>query len=487
MKTLLHYPAMSMALVFAALLQPACVLAQAAPAAPCPTFGWQEGLGRYQAPAAPFPIDDTRNPAATTNCTFQQWAAEAFVWATAPDANGMPRFLGLNTPDQLQLGAARRKVAKGKPLLRLGARSLIPHGQAGHAEGANAIVEADGNMLVAPNGYPVYASAHMNASYFKTAQANLIADGGYQRNPDSAYFNPGDVIFKATWLRLDAGQAAPAGAYTTLAEVPKLGVISRRIGGKTVGPLAGQVETVTVALVGLHIVGYTLNHPEFVWATFEHNLNAPQAADNTFSTTGSSPNNYTFYAANTPYSQVNLPNPPQGQAGWTAPALQFDPLTQRFSPASNVVLENKTGGASFGATPAQDIANVTLSMSRFFQAQKAAAQALFQNYSLVGTVWLDANYYVTKNLPALANPDFQLQTAAIGSLNLANVTAETFVQAASTAVKANVQNCFMCHNAQSFSPTFAARRIGISHLIAYGSSSAVPNLINLTSATPPKK
>ena len=33
----------------------------------------------------------------------------------------------------------------------------------------------------------------------------------------------------------------------------------------------------TLALVGIHIVGTVQNHPEFVWSTFEHILNAPDA------------------------------------------------------------------------------------------------------------------------------------------------------------------------------------------------------------------
>ena len=90
------------------------------------------------------------------------------------------------------------------------------------AKAPGAIVEADGNMLVAQNGYPVYASVHMNKSYFDTARKNLIATGGYQNQPASSYFDVGAAVFKATWLRLDPGQPPPAGAYTTQAQVPVL-------------------------------------------------------------------------------------------------------------------------------------------------------------------------------------------------------------------------------------------------------------------------
>jgi hypothetical protein len=108
-------------------------------------------------------------------------------------------------------------------------------------------------------------------------------------------------VFKATWMRVGNGQNAPAGAYTMQAEVPVLQTIVTP-GRVTIAPIPGRFTTVTVALVGLHVVGVTVNHPEFIWATFEHNLNSPATPDGTFapSPTASSPNNYTFYKANTP-------------------------------------------------------------------------------------------------------------------------------------------------------------------------------------------
>ena len=109
----------------------------------CPALGWAEGLGQFQEASAAFPTKDT--PVNAVDCNFHQWSWEAFVWATALDANGVPRFMGLQTPGDLFTGTA------GKPRtgpLKLAARSSTPHGMAGFVEGAGAIVEADGNMLV---------------------------------------------------------------------------------------------------------------------------------------------------------------------------------------------------------------------------------------------------------------------------------------------------------------------------------------------------
>jgi hypothetical protein len=224
--------------------------------------------------------------------------------------------------------------------------------------------------------------------------------------------------------------------------------------------------TVTVALLGLHTVGQTVNHPEFLWGTFEHKLNSPATPDNTFtaSPTVRDRKNYTLYKANTPFSQVNDAVDP--------PKLRLDDASQKLSPVTNAVLENQTGGEN----QPNGVGNIFAINS---QAQGAVAkfkppQSTFASYNLIGTVWMLPNTYsVTSN-----------QTNAVGSVNLANATAETFVQNAKNTPISNVVNCFLCHNAQSYSfqtpppPQLPNRRIAISHVLAIGSPYAVPNSIS---------
>lgn len=436
--------------------------AKAAPPADasCPSLGWKEHLAVYLKPDAEFPTQNT--PLDADDCNFHEWSWEAFVWAIAPDSNGVPRFMSLPTPAELLNSGTRSGKKKRSGPLKLAARSATPHGVAGFTETAGAIVEADGNMLVAPNGYPVYASVHMNPTYFATAQQNMIATGGYESQPADSYFNVGDAVFKAMWMRLDPGQAAPAGAFTTQAQVPVLHVL-RTKNTAAVAP-NGQFVTVTVALVGLHVVGYTINHPEFLWGTFEHKLNTPMEPDNTFTTSGTDPNNYTFYMANTSFSQVNLQNS-------NPPTLNFDMNTQKFSPPTNAVQENQTGGENNSPDGPQNIMNLNAQGQSFLQNQKGVLTS-FANYNLIGTVWMLPNSYSTSSD----------QTDAVGSVNLANTTAETFVQQATNSNQQKVQNCFMCHNAtsysfQSYPPPLATRRIAISHVLGEGTPYAVPNVM----------
>jgi len=438
------------------------------PAKNCPAFGWSEGLNGYLAPNAAFPTSDTKN-IPTPDCNFHQWSWEAFVWATAlindpASGTAVPRFMTLATPADL----LNKDENAGEPRLRpltLAARSETFHGSTGFTEGAGAIVEADGNMLVAPNGYPVYASVHMNKSYFDTAKNNLIATGGYQSQPADSSFSVGAAVFKATWLRLDPDQKPPAGSYTTQAQVPEL---ETRVtpGLVTIQPVPGKFVTVTVALVGLHVVGQTDNHPEFLWGTFEHDMNSPATPDNTFTPSAGrkDPKSYTFYKGGTPFSQVNIAVDP--------PALRLDATSQKIMPVTNVVQENQTGGEN----QPNGVGNIFAING---QAQGTVRgfkppQNVFGNYHLVGTVWMKPNSY---NLNSN-------QTNAVGSVDLANSTAETFIQNADNTPISGVLNCFLCHNPTSYSfqspppAKLPNRLVALSHVLAVGSPYEVPNSIS---------
>lgn len=472
----------------ALLLAPASMLAAAdetaAPTAQeCPRLGWSEFLPSFLKPKAVFPTEDT--PLNAVDCQFHQWSWEAFVWATALDARGTPRFLNLPTIDDLSTGAS----AEGTRTLTLATRAV--HGRGGPIEGTGAIVEADGNMLVAPNGYPVYASVHMNDRYFRTVRRNRVVDGGYQKNPDSDYFDVGAAVFKATWLRLEPGQQPPAGAYVTRAKVPVLTTFLTSDNTIYVAP-SGTTASVDVALLGLHVVGQTVNHPEFLWATFEHKDNSPRFKDGTFDpgSTASDPRTYTLYRGGTPYDQANQPSTqttassastPLSAPSTTitttltaTPTFTFDPKTQKFSPVSNAVLANRTGGETFSPDGPANIDAINASAHDILN-QQPAAQRKFANYDLIGTVWMKpGTFNLTSN-----------QSNAVGSVNLANVTAETFVQnfTGSTA-PANVGNCFSCHNPATFTdvaplPNLTQRRVAISHVTAAGSLYAVPNLLSV--------
>lgn len=437
----------------------------------CPIgFGWSEGLVRYLKPDAKMSTQSTaRIP--TPDCSFHQWSWETFIWANALDENNIPRFMSMQSPNDLLLGD-KSLIKSSKRTLVLASRAHASKQLDDLIEGAGAIVEADGNMLVAKNGYPVYASVHMNASYFKTAQNNLIINDGYKNNTDD-YFSVGAAVIKATWLRLGNGVEAPEGTFVTTAKVPVLQQIKTGTeSGKTaevVRPIPNKTEDVQVALVGMHVVGYTENHPEFLWGTFEHKLNAPMIPDNTFEISGKSDIDYTFYKASTPFSEVNKPNNDMQK-----PVLSFDEKTGTFYPPTNVVQQNLSGGEN-QKNGVANIASLNESSQNFLRSQKNPKQADFSNYNLIGTVWMEPNSYGLKSGAA----------DAVGSITLANSTAESFFQVAKNTPSNEVKNCFSCHNASSY--TFSKnpkklenRRVAISHVLGEGTTYAVPNTIPVT-------
>lgn len=479
------------------------------PAAPCPGPNFIADLQAMLASGAAFPTANTVIGA--SDCAFHEWSWEAFLWATALE-NGVPRFMSLKTPADLSLashsspGTPPASASASPVKLTLGTRAAHAAGATTPVEGAGAIVEADGNLLVSPNGYPVYASVHMNDPYFQRAQSNLIVTGAYAANAGRVDdgFPVGAAVFKAMWLRLDDPSQAPAGAFVTQANVPVLTVFLTADNTLYAAP-SGQTQTVSVALVGLHVVGRTVNHPEFIWGTFEHKANSPRFADGTFDpgSTASDPKSYTLYAAGTPYNQTN-PQSSQTTATSTAtplsapstvvtttlvntPTYTFNPATQKFSPATNVVLANATGGETNSPQGPANIKNLNSAAQGFLNGLSpsgggaANPQSAFANYDLIGTVWMAPG-----TLTLASN-----QSNAVGSVNLSNSTAETFVQnLAGTTTPNTVQNCFSCHNPQTFTdvapmPNLAPRFVALSHVVSTGSLYAVPNLISVNAPPPP--
>ena len=150
--------------------------------------------------------------------------------------------------------------------------------------------------------------------------------------------------------------------------------------------------------------------------------------------------------------------------------LSFNQATGTFAPATNVVQQNLSGGEN-QTNGVANIASVNARSQQFLRGLNNA-QSAFASYNLIGTVWMAPNSY---NLNSGAKD-------AIGSVTLANSTAETFFQVANNSPLSDVKNCFSCHNASSY--TFASnpdnlsnRKIALSHVLGEGTSYAVPNII----------
>jgi hypothetical protein len=427
-----------------------------APKQPCPLgFGWAEGLVSYTAyPAPPFPTEDTASLSAP-DCAFHQWSWEAFVWATAIGPDGRARFTTLHNGDEL--GKKPAAAAKGPKPLGLKPRDLKP---AGARESQDDPSQAGGGLLVDQNGQIVWYSTHMNDAYFTFLQQ--YGGSNYSQAPVSLTFPVGAAVFKASWQVVPAG-TTPTTFYTETAQVPLL--VNNPKGGIMVDP-SGKTRSVTVALVGLHVVGVTANHPEFLWGTFEQIQNAPDLPPNVPYNSGNpvSSQGFRFYAANTPANACNV----------KSTALKVtDPVKQTVAPVTNVFRQFATGGAD----PARstDISAVNAggqgemaNMGKLNPPQPK--ETVWANYKLIGTLWIQA----CTLQPGIS----QLEKQGIASIDLANSTLETYFQGPQNNFNGNpMANCFMCHNtggSTSKKKPYPGKNINISHALLDSIPPATP-------------
>src|SRR5437588_10404681 len=124
---------------------------------------------------------------------------------------------------------------------------------------------------------------------------------------------------------------------------------------------------------------------------------------------------------------------------------------------TNVFRQYATGGESTEGTA--EINNVTTqAQGALTQMTKYPAEAVWANYKLIGTTWIKPD--------TLAPGVSQLEKQALGSVNLANATLETYFQGPEHNFNGNaIANCFMCHNTggSTGTPSYPGKNINISH------------------------
>jgi hypothetical protein len=372
-------------------------------------------------------------PSPTTACDFQLWSWSAFVhWMQRDPKTGLPMFLLLPTfndlkPDQGALTALQAASLVHQRPLKLLPRNAQPQ-SLGSFEQAG-----PGGVLVDQAGRAVYYTTHMDPIYFAFTQ-KYFGPKNYQNASPTLNYPIGATVFKSSWRIVRPGEDTSK-LYTTTAIVPKLVNAGN---GKL--KTSDQTETVTVALIGVHVVGVIKDHPEFVWATFELPATAPDlpAGMDPHSPNPVSALDFPLYKAGTAADQCNyLPD-----------KMSIDEATQAITPITNVFQEFPDGGA----TPPSTAAAIASSNSNFqsaIPAHKDKLDAVFANFRLTGSTWLLAN--------TLKPGDGQMDTEAIGSIDLVNATMETFVQGPGT-------NCFTCHRTSGGS-NYPGKNINTSHII----------------------
>lgn len=392
-----------------------------------------------QTPAPEEGIGSPFDTSSTTNQIFHQWSWNKFLWLTKPDQGNNPLFLNQQKVKQVSSHMAAITIPSGATVV------LEDTAQAGPS---SAILQTNPDYN-GGNSYTVYYSIHMNPKMYAAAKGfarKIQHDSLAASNTES--FPVGSFELKVAWVPLSAIPAAKQGNYFTT-------TASLSMNGGT------SFVNTPVALIGMHVVGIVQNHPEFIWATFEHDDLAPNydwAANSASSTS----NKLLFKSSST--SGINGILYDTNTCLGVAPNQVFD-LFQYGIP------RNPDG--SFMNTSQQEPADFA-NVEGINQCVKSQLKDVWNNYFYNGSLWLNTDGKSSTQQTALIDSlGYAISNAtpgsyARGSVNCANVTMETFTQTFQNNIGAinvsTLANCFSCHSAPSFNNSNNLSPLYLSHV-----------------------
>lgn len=385
--------------------------------APAEWFTEADGVRNTPAPNEG-PTSVFANNATVTNCEFQRWSWQKFLYLTN-DVNGTPYFLANMT----QVSSVGDTLGKG---------STVYLTDTGQASGSSDILKTNSNPSTIDN--TVYYAILANDILLNTLKtygpmANNPADSTTLKN---ATFPVGSLEMKTSWVKTTALGADSATYYIT--------------NGNFSGTKA------RVALLGVHVVGVVENHPEFVWATFEHDRLAPMydwlKATHTSDADVTSTDAYPLFAANAIATPENITT----KAGINTNVFN---VYEQGVP----VYINEAGEKEYMATSQANALENLQNIQDLNASVKDQLTDIWSNYFLNGSIWINTEGYVGTEAQAalLDSLDYHLSDVSPGKLPRGsvaayNITMETYVQFGfgtehiySTTVS-DLANCFSCHN-----------------------------------------
>jgi hypothetical protein len=322
--------------------------------------------------------------------------------------------------------------------------------------GANGPIETEegqaggGHGLMAQNGSLVYYITMVNdvfAYYLSGAKNGLLSDSlqfpitaaardsicavakanGNKTLPDS---NALAMEFKTSWI--EASKVPDPQNYITIDAVIPTYSKTDTLWTPT------DSATVKLVLVGVHVVGSTAGHPEMVWATFEHNQNAPNA---------------TYQYLNGDSVLVNQPADSSGKFTFSSNPLDPSPNQSHFIANDNTLIAESPftispsnsqmsfpWGSEPNVSPNKEDGSSAASNSEVLSINNSILGMLVgndirKNYVMIGATWTSGGNPPTGTSYSTNPGD---PGAAIGTSLLANITMETYKQS-------NQNSCFTCH------------------------------------------
>ena len=340
----------------------------------------------------------------TSDCDFHLWSFQKFLSLT--------RSSGTKAPFQELL-----QVSNDLELLPSTVLSLTDITQAGTQ-----------GTLYDKNSHAIHYAIHVNKQMYEFQKMHLskfeenindLKKFGY----DTLTYPVGCIEIKSSWILASSLNGD---------ELKKYYVTKANLGAPQ-----GEIANVDVALLGMHIVGRVVNHPELIWATFEHDYLAPDYNWSTGKDTTTkivSDENFLFYNAKTPVDSCPMNNKQGSPAKFTNVFNMFkygmaQSFTQNNLPSHKDSVNN---------------ANIT-ALNASVKKQLQPLSGPWKNYFYKGATWIEDSTLPSFGpgkgyLGVLNNPFLR------GSRAISNITMETFAQLNFSGIYATgSMNCFGCH------------------------------------------
>jgi hypothetical protein len=287
----------------------------------------------------------------------------------------------------------------------------------------------NGGITPAPTRFPVNQAQLDNVINFAAANGKTLID------PEALA-----IEIKSSWV--EASTLPNVGDYITQkATVPTYDKSDPKHW------VANGQTTMTLALIGMHVVGSAKGHPEMIWSTFEHFGNTPNATYTFNGTSGPNPKTITQNTAGTWLfcpngASTNFNIPPQSASGADIVA------NGSFNIGPSNTLRFKPWGSAANQRPNPLISSVAASNTQIISMNNSVRSKLIagdirKNYFFMGATWTIGG----------ASPSGAFSSAGgneVGTSQLSNSTMETFQQV-STQYDKFSNNCFSCHGSNTTS------------------------------------
>lgn len=403
------------------------------------------------------PADSVGFTSTSTSCDFYRWSERMFLWLTSPvsSSHGGKGFV-FSSPEFFNVSPAdahgKRKFLPSESdrlyVFPFPVRTQKPEeiGETGQAGGSGVLLSQGGSL--------VYYGIHVNDvyAYFLTGLAENQFDSPLQQFPTTSadlekitdYVDrlglpqlsdaPALTLeLKTAWI--DASTVGDASQFVTInASVPEY---NRSRPSEWIA--TGDTELLELALVGMHVVGTVLGHPEMVWATFEHATNSPNNAyyytndqDTLTRVEFDSSGDWIFMPTNEPKPKSH-DAPVKSDQNGNIVGVSGGPIG-----SVPVYRENPWGSAHSVESSAENNTRI-ISINRSVIGQ-LVGEDVRQNYVFTGGLWTRKGKIPT-----------QQKVTLDGSLHLANTAMETYHQDT---------HCFDCHATDAKHP----HGLDISHI-----------------------